>query len=233
MIGNMTSYPLEPKGTGGLRASDADRERTVDSLREAVAEGRLGMAEFEERLERAYRTVTVAELLPLTEDLPAARSGRRALAEPTGTNWLERIGGTATSRWAIAIMSGFNRRGRWVAPCRFRVFAFWGGGRIDLREADFESNETVIRCAAIMGGIQVLVPPGVEVVSRGLGVMGGFSDAVNGPGDPGAPRVVVTGLAFWGGVGVFRRRTDAELARPEQAHQATEEISAGERKPLN
>ncbi|MGW7331497.1 DUF1707 SHOCT-like domain-containing protein, partial [Streptomyces sp. NPDC054840] len=54
-----------------LRASDADRDRVVERLRDAVAEGRLDMEEFEERLDAVYRSRTYAELEPLTRDLPA------------------------------------------------------------------------------------------------------------------------------------------------------------------
>ncbi|MFC9055830.1 hypothetical protein ACFTWJ_35660, partial [Streptomyces anthocyanicus] len=92
--------------------------------------------------------------------------------------------------------------------------AFCGGGEIDLRDADFAAGEVVINCVAIMGGMNVVVPPGVEVVVRGIGFMGGFDHSEEGvPGDPGAPRVIVTGFAFWGGVGVERKVTRAERQR--------------------
>ncbi|CAM5668490.1 hypothetical protein SVIOM342S_06245 [Streptomyces violaceorubidus] len=73
----------------------------------------------------------------------------------------------------------------------------------------------MINCVAIMGGMNVeSVPPGVEVVVRGLGIMGGFDHSEEGvPGDPGAPRVIVTGFAFWGGVGVERKVTRAQRQR--------------------
>jgi hypothetical protein len=65
-----------------------------------------------------------------------------------------------------------------------------------------------------MGGMNVIVPPGVEVVVRGIGIMGGFDHREEGrAGDPGAPRVIVTGFAFWGGVGVERKLTRAERLR--------------------
>jgi Domain of unknown function (DUF1707)/2TM domain len=70
--------PREPR----LRASDADRERTVEQLRRHHAEGRLDMDEFSERMERAYEAKTLAELDELMSDLPreaapAAVAGRR------------------------------------------------------------------------------------------------------------------------------------------------------------
>lgn len=106
----------------------------------------------------------------------------------------------------MAVLSGFERRGHWTVPKRFSCFTFMGGGELDLREADFADREVVINCVAIMGGVQVTVPPGVEVVVRGIGVMGAFEHPRDdGPPEPGAPRVVITGFAFWGGVGVERR----------------------------
>ncbi|MFD8393615.1 DUF1707 domain-containing protein [Streptomyces sp. NPDC059680] len=200
-----------------LRASDSDRERVAEVLRDALAEGRLDMAEFEERLEATYKARTYGELAPITRDLPASGAPAPAPVSftkepaPSGS-WAGRIvGGEGSSAGAVAIMSGFQRKGRWTVPKRFNCFAFWGGGEIDLREADFADREVEINCVAIMGGVQVIVPPGVEVVVRGIGIMGGFDHPRDdGPPEPGAPRVVIGGLAFWGGVDVTRKLTRAE-----------------------
>jgi hypothetical protein len=53
-----------------LRASDADRENVVGTLRRAVGEGRLTMDEFDERAAVAYAARTLGELEDLTADLP-------------------------------------------------------------------------------------------------------------------------------------------------------------------
>ncbi|MFI2200644.1 DUF1707 domain-containing protein [Streptomyces sp. NPDC020192] len=194
-----------------LRASDADRERVAEVLRDALAEGRLDMAEFEERLEAAYKARTYGELTPITRDLPAAATAAAPVSftkSPAESgSWASRIvGGEGSSTGGVAIMSGFERKGRWTVPKRFTCFAFMGGGEIDLREANFADHEVEINCVTIMGGVQVIVPPGVEVVVRGIGVMGGFEHPRDdGPPEPGAPRVVIGGFAFWGGVGVTRK----------------------------
>ncbi|MEV7613473.1 DUF1707 domain-containing protein [Streptomyces sp. NPDC089799] len=191
---------------GDLRASDADRDRVAERLRDAVAEGRLDMDEFEERLEAAYTSRTYAELEPLTRDLPAPVAVPAASGAGAGTGvgtWPGRIGGPGTSSAAVAVMSGFQRVGQWTVPARFDAVAFWGGGKIDLREALFSEREVVINCFAVMGGIDIVVPPGVELDVRGFGLMGAFDrKGFPGPTEPGAPRVVVTGFAFWGGVQV-------------------------------
>ncbi|MER5949245.1 DUF1707 domain-containing protein [Streptomyces sp. NPDC001904] len=203
-----------------LRASDADREQVAERLRDALAEGRLDMEEFGERLEETYKARTYRELLPVTRDLPGARTPTpvNLTKEPLpegAVDWAARIGGTAGgSAWGVGILSGFERKGRWTAPSRFDCVAVMGGGELDLREANFESREIVVNCVAIMGGVNVIVPPGVEVVVRGIGIMGGFDHSESGvPGDPGAPRVVITGFAFWGGVGVERKLPKAERQR--------------------
>lgn len=204
-----------------MRASDAERERVAETLREAVAEGRLQMEEFEQRLEAAYKARTHSELEPLVRDLPAPGAAVAPVgsgnvpADRTGSpvvNWAERIGGPATSRGAFAFWGGFGRRGTWTVGRVFTAFAMWGGGEIDLREARFEDREVVIRCFAIMGGMQVTVPPELDVQVTGIGIMGGFGDRATGEGipSPGSPRVRITGFALMGGVGVERKRTKAQ-----------------------
>ncbi|MEU2783502.1 DUF1707 domain-containing protein [Streptomyces sp. NPDC007110] len=200
-----------------LRASDADRERVADVLRDALAEGRLDMEEFGDRLDATYQARTYGELEPLTRDLPVGaapvpRVDMVKRAVPEDQPWEGRIvGGDGSPTWAVAVLSGFQRKGRWTAPKRLNCVAFWGGGEIDLREANFADREIEINCVAVMGGVQVIVPPGVEVVVRGIGVMGGFDHREDGVlGEPGGPRVIVSGFAFWGGVGVERKLTRAQ-----------------------
>ncbi|MBT2367001.1 DUF1707 and DUF2154 domain-containing protein [Streptomyces sp. ISL-10] len=201
-----------------MRASDSERERVAERLREAVAEGRLDMEEFEQRLEAAYTARTHGELAPLVRDLPPSGTiapvGAPAPAPASG-RWAERIGRPATSKGAFAFWGGFGRKGTWTIGRRFTAFTLMGGGEIDLREARFEDRETVITCVAVMGGVQVVVPPDLNVEVRGIGLMGGFGEhgSVDGEPDPSAPRVIVNGVALMGGVGVERKRTRAERQR--------------------
>lgn len=53
-----------------MRASDRDREAVAERLRAALEEGRLDLAEYDDRLRRAYGAVVRADLVPLTSDLP-------------------------------------------------------------------------------------------------------------------------------------------------------------------
>ncbi|WP_212911923.1 DUF1707 domain-containing protein [Streptomyces sp. TS71-3] len=211
-----------------MRASDADRERVAEQLREAMAEGRLDMEEFQERLEATYRARTYGELAPITRDLPASGapvapvSTTKRPAAPAGAEWPARIGAEPTSSGAFAFWGGFVRRGRWTISKVFTAFAMWGGGEIDLRDASFEDRETVIRCFTIMGGVQVTVPPDVNVDVSGIGIMGGFGNRGADEGDPAAPRVKITGFALLGGVGVERKVSSAEKLRRKEERRALE-----------
>ena len=55
---------------GGVRASDADRERAVAALKRHYAAGRLRTDELEQRVNRAYQAEWRGELRSLMRDLP-------------------------------------------------------------------------------------------------------------------------------------------------------------------
>ena len=139
-------------------------------LSDAAAQGALSMNEYEDRLSRAYAAKTYDELSRLSADLPGAMTTARR-------------GGPcrpAPSTLLLAILSGFERRGRWNVPKRMTTFALWGGGVVDLRYADFTSPEVEIHSYSIMGGQTILVPPEVNVDLHGVGVMGTFDHIVAG-----------------------------------------------------
>jgi Domain of unknown function (DUF1707)/Domain of unknown function (DUF4190) len=71
------SHDLEHRaaGYGDARASDADRERAIDVLKAAFAEGRLTREEHGARVQRACGARTYAELAALSADLPAGPLG--------------------------------------------------------------------------------------------------------------------------------------------------------------
>lgn len=65
-----------------LRASDADREAVAQHLREALAEGRLDIDEYGQRLDQAFAARTLGDLEPLTADLPPPLPATRDDAAP-------------------------------------------------------------------------------------------------------------------------------------------------------
>lgn len=67
-------------GYGEMRASNADRERAIDVLKAAFAEGRLDQEEYAERVGQVQESRTYGELAALTGDLPVGPLG--ALSVP-------------------------------------------------------------------------------------------------------------------------------------------------------
>jgi Domain of unknown function (DUF1707)/Cell wall-active antibiotics response 4TMS YvqF len=198
-------------GPPGLRASDADRDRVSEVLRQAAGEGRLTLDELDERLGAAYAAKTYAELEPIIGDLPPAGD---LAAVPAAAY---RPGAAATSRFALSIMCGFARAGQWVVPRDFTAIAIMGGGSLDLREAVFAERQVTIRAFALMGGIDITVPEDAEVHVHGMGLMGGLGSPRSSQGRPGAPTVVVQGLALMGGINVRRRPPRGEVRRRNQS----------------
>jgi hypothetical protein len=191
-----------------LRASDADRERVAEMLREAAGDGRLTMDELDERLDAVYAAKTYAELTPITHDLPASSQPvptAASAASAASAGEVRRYGGEPTSHGAFAILGGFTRRGDWVVPKNYNVFCLMGGGEIDLREARFSEREVNIHIVAIMGGCEVTVPEDATVRVTGLGIMGAFDHSIPGPDDPNGPVITISGLALMGGVDVKRK----------------------------
>ena len=72
-------------GRGHLRASDADREQVIGTLKAAFVQGRLVKDEFDLRVGQTLAARTYADLAALTADLPALTAdppARSAVPEP-------------------------------------------------------------------------------------------------------------------------------------------------------
>ncbi|GAA2424603.1 hypothetical protein GCM10010191_41030 [Actinomadura vinacea] len=180
---------VEHPGPQQVRASDQDRDHAAGRLREAAAEGRIELTELDRRLTEVFGARTRGELERVSRDLP----------EPGRTDTLV-VDEEPSSRLAVSVFGWFSRRGRWIAPRRFTSLSMFGGGEIDLRDARFADREIGVRAFALWGYTEVIVPDDVEVEVKGFGLFGMFDrSAVRR--EQGAPRVVISGLALFGGVG--------------------------------
>jgi hypothetical protein len=65
-----------------LRAADADRSAVADVLGASLSTGRLSVAEYDERLTRAWSARTYGELTELTADLPPAPAATQPATRP-------------------------------------------------------------------------------------------------------------------------------------------------------
>ncbi|MBT2390943.1 DUF1707 and DUF2154 domain-containing protein [Streptomyces sp. ISL-1] len=178
-----------------IRASDADRDRIADILRDALAEGRLDAEEHSERIEAVYRAKTVGELEPIVQDLPATRRRPDATSYAYGP---EEPAGPADN--LIAVFSSSTRKGRWRVGRRTNAFSLFGNIEIDLTEALFGQRLTVINATSIFGNVEVRVPENISLRGSGTGFFGNFEVLTLEAEDPEAPVVVVNGYSLFGNV---------------------------------
>lgn len=197
---------------GGRVVSTARRQRVIDALCDHYAEDRLELHEFERRLDRAHQVRSVRELDKLLDDLPALGSGAAKeleLHEEASPGGQSRVPASrvSESQFEFAIWSGRSRAGNWIPARKIRVVACMGGVELDFREALFGVEEVRVHVASILGGVEIIVPPGVHVATGGFAFMGAFEEKLAGAGPipPDAPTIRITGFALMGGVEVTSR----------------------------
>ncbi|MBM7172473.1 DUF1707 and DUF2154 domain-containing protein [Streptomyces sp. G44] len=195
--------PATAEESGSLRASDADRDRTADILREAMAEGRLTAEEHADRVDGVYRARTMAELEPLISDLPAAHAptgGPSSGYAPAPGRPSPGAVPPVADENLVAVLSGSVRKGRWRVARRTHVYAIFGSVEIDLSEAIFEQRQVVIKAVAIFGSVEIRVPENVSLRGSGAGVLGNFEVDTLDSAEQDAPVVFVDGTAIVGTV---------------------------------
>jgi hypothetical protein len=159
--------PAEPPSSPALRASDADRDRVIELLRTAVADGRLDPAEFDERVDAALAARTVDALTPLTADLIAAPGSDAALAL--------RLAGTPAEPAAEVLTikekhGSVRRDGRWTLPHRLVLRTAWSDVTLDLTRAVRSGPELVIELRVRGGHVELVLAPGMAVDANELSV---------------------------------------------------------------
>ncbi len=185
-----------------IRASDAERDATMDQLRDAAADGRLSLEELADRLEAAGGAATRRELSALTADLPSP-AGPLAPA-PADT--------VTVSSKTSAVFGDLRRSGRWVVPRSSRWESVFGDVVLDLREAQVTGDEIEIDAGTVFGDVQLLVPEGVLVEVRARVFFGDVRQSAGLSAPTGAPRIVLSGGTFFGDVRVRAERLRERLA---------------------
>ena len=203
-------------GGGGL---DERRQATIDQLCERFAEDRLTMRDFERRIDLANRATTTRQLASLVADFPAATPRPASTGpapapparptHPAHTIPPERL---PARQFLAGVLGASTRGGAWIAPREMYAVALMGGVELDFREAGLGPGVTEVTAFALWGGVDVIVPPGLQVECSGAGILGGFertpdelADASRPSVDPRSPVLRVNGVAVMGGVTVSTR----------------------------
>jgi hypothetical protein len=179
-----------------MRASDADRDRAIEVLAAASAEGRLSPEEYSERSEAALAARTLGDLARLTGDLPA---GPAAGVPATGS----RGGPAARPEKITAVLGNESRKGHWVVPPHLAVRSVLGDCHLEMQEAAIGQQVTTVDVTARFGAVTIFVPDGTDVRLTGRAVFSAKSSDLPPP-RPGAPVLVVHCDLFCSAVTVRR-----------------------------
>lgn len=177
------------------------REQTISRLCDHFAHDHLEAEELEQLIDRAHRAVTLPELDLLLEGLPSLDAPALPLDAEA------RLATRLDHQLVVAVMGGTERRGAWTPARNLYVTSVMGGTVLDFRNAHLDPGVTEVLVLAVMGGVEIIVPPGVHVESNGVGIMGGFGhlNYDRQPVDNRAPVLRVSGLALMGGVEIKQR----------------------------
>ena len=214
-----TAEPLK-----GVKASQDTRQRTIDALCEHFAADTIDLNEFESRVDAAHRAETLADLRRLLADLPAPGSAVVPAesqaptpvpkSAPTTGREVARPELVKDNQVVVGIFGGPSRKGAWIPARHVWSVALMGGVELDFREARLGPGVTEVTVFAMWGGVEIIVPPDLQVEFNGMGFMGAFECAedVGRIYDPDAPILRINGLAIMGGADVTVREP-GETAR--------------------
>lgn len=206
------------------------REQKISELSQHFANDDLSLEDLERRIERVYKSTSIAELDSITADLRAiAIPGIAGTPATAARDRLSRVARESVdaanpsvavelprSR-LLAFMSSTRRIGRWAVPRELRVVAVMSDTRLDLTTALLPVGGVVnIELSALMASCRIIVSPGVHVINE----MHSFMADVRSSADefPPAniasartPVIRLTGTAFMSDVKVKVRRREEPI----------------------
>ena len=183
----MSDGPQHP----AILASDTERDSTIELLRRAVADGRLTLEEFSDRVGLAQVARTDQDLAELGSDLPA--SPPAALRDDTARH--------------LALCSRLVRSGLWEIPARSSYRCLFGTIDLDLGQARLPGPEVEIEIFNLFGTVTLIVPEGVRVSVQGGGAFA--SEVIHSPQVPaveGAPLLRIKSSGAGGTLHVRNQR---------------------------
>jgi hypothetical protein len=187
------------------------RQKAIDALCEHFANDALSVEEFERRLDRAHKAREMEDLRAILSDLPSGDLPvlRQESASAPAHRWQGSIPASRVRErgFLVAALGGVEKSGRWVPARKTFGVAVMGGLVLDFREALLPPGVTEVWLFTVMGGAEIIVPPGLSVESDGVAILGGFEQQENvslNP-DPNVPLLRLRGAALLGGVEVSIR----------------------------
>ena len=132
----------------------------------------------------------------------------------------------------VSFLSSNEREGRWELPRHFRALAVLGNVELDLRDAVIGIGVSLIEAVAVMGNIEITVPPDVAVESEGDSLLGSFVVKYKGSTTPAAATglrtVRITGTAYASSVEITVKGPDEGMLAKLRKMNLKRTLAAGE-----
>lgn len=189
---------------GDLTSLREARERVIAALSDRFAHDALELDEFDRRLTVAHRSSSVAELEHLLADLPEPIVPAAPIVPGVA---LAPASEVRARRTMAAVVGSARRTGPWTPPRRLRVVTVMGHAAVDFREARFAPGVTEVAITALLGSIEIVLPPGLAVDVDGVAIIGKFDHLERAPTepDPERPLLRIEGTAVLSSVTVETR----------------------------
>ena len=119
------------------------------------------------------------------------------------------------SAGVVSFLSSNERNGKWDLPRHFRALSVLGNVELDLRQAEIGLGVSVIEAVAVMGNIEITVPPDVAVESEGDSLLGSFAvkygNGVSAGTATGYKKLRITGTAYAANVEIHVKGPDEPM----------------------
>lgn len=190
----LTKYA--PTALRGDLVSDVDRGLAEERLNDALIEGRISVAEFEERFDAVHAATYGADLRAPLRGIPADE-----LSSPAG----------GRGRSYVLVLrcgaGGLKRNGAWAVPARMQVKGGMGSIELDFSETEVKHEVVHIELKLGTGSAELVLPDGATANVDGLVTSAGsINSKVASQPTRGVPHFVVVGRTRLGSVTVRRPR---------------------------
>lgn len=187
---------IEPKNSQNINL-ELLRDTTIKRLEYNYAHGFMTLEEFEKRLEKAIHSPDADIIVNLCSDL---KNNPDNASEPEKS--FLNSGTIPEEETFVGILSGINRKGKWKPARKNKVLVILGGIDLDFSEAELAPGVTDFEFFCAMGGLDLIVPPGINVEVSGIPIMGGIENKLPGDHYAGQPTIRLHGIILMGGVNI-------------------------------
>ncbi len=178
------------------------RDQVIEQLKLHYAHNNLSVEEFEQRLERASEVNEKLALLEVVKDLPSISENSRSTAAGESSQASLNMGEVRQQQDLVAIFSGTERKGVWYPARNIKILAAFGGIDLDFSQALLPPGDTYIDGMCVFGGVDIIVPEGVNIEVSGVPIFGGIDNKYGDQRIPGAPTLHINAFALFGGIDI-------------------------------